>query len=63
MFALFAKLSTDLHLPALTGYIPQSNGIIMLTLHFYSRLRDARRCFEGLAYLTIPEPCAPFRWF
>lgn len=28
MFALFVKLSYDLHLPAITGYIPQSTGKI-----------------------------------
>jgi hypothetical protein len=31
MFALFVKLSYDLHLPALTGYIPQSTGDIFLS--------------------------------
>lgn len=38
MFALFVKLSYDLHLPALTGYIPQSTGDIFYLLFSFVQL-------------------------
>lgn len=49
MFALFVKLSYDLHLPAVTGYIPQSTGIAC-----YSHLFCI--CCLSCEFLALSQP-------
>lgn len=49
MFALFVKLSYDLKLPAVTGYIPQSTGESRLNeLSMLAHLFDSFCCFSIL---------------
>jgi hypothetical protein len=51
MFALFVKLSYDLHLPAVTGYIPQSTGENRL-----NELLMLAHLFDTFCSFSILEP-------